>query len=48
VFDRRAPAAIMPSDVTAKLSHFDRFATAAALFVSRPWFFAGCLLLVLA
>ena len=37
----------MPSDVTARLSFFDNFATRAAQFVSRAWFFAGCLLLVL-
>jgi low affinity Fe/Cu permease len=37
----------MPSDVTAQLSFFDKFATRAAQFVSRAWFFAACLLLVL-
>lgn len=37
----------MPSDVTPELSLFDRFATAAARFVSRAWFFALCVLLVL-
>lgn len=37
----------MPSDVTPGLSLFERFATSAARFASRPWFFAGCLLLVL-
>ena len=37
----------MPSDVTPELSFFDRFATRAASFVSRAWFFAACLLLVL-
>jgi low affinity Fe/Cu permease len=42
---RRAPH--MPSDVTPQLSFFDKFATHAAQFVSRAWFFAGCLLLVL-
>jgi low affinity Fe/Cu permease len=42
---RRAPH--MPSDVTSDLSFFDRFATRAAKFVSRAWFFAACLLLVL-
>jgi low affinity Fe/Cu permease len=41
----RAPH--MPSDVTPDLSFFDRFATRAAQFVSRAWFFAACLLLVL-
>jgi low affinity iron permease len=42
---RRAPH--MPSDVTSNLSFFDRFATHAARFVSRAWFFAACVLLVL-
>lgn len=37
----------MPSDVTPQLSFFDKFATRAAEFVSRAWFFAACLLLVL-
>jgi len=37
----------MPSDVTPQLSFFDRFATHAASFVSRAWFFAACVLLVL-
>ena len=41
---RRAPH--MPSDVTPTLSAFERFATSAARFASRPWFFAVCLLLV--
>jgi low affinity Fe/Cu permease len=36
----------MPSDVTPELSPFDRFATTAAHFASRPWFFAFCVLLV--
>jgi Flp pilus assembly protein TadB len=36
----------MPTEVTAELSHFDRFASTAARFVSRAWFFALCLLLV--
>ncbi|MGW5313009.1 low affinity iron permease family protein [Nocardia thailandica] len=40
-------AATMPSDVTHKLSFFDRFASAASRFASRAWFFACCLLLVL-
>jgi len=29
-----------------RLGWFDRFATAASKFVSRAWFFAGCVLLV--
>ncbi|NUO59835.1 MAG: hypothetical protein HOV71_08145 [Hamadaea sp.] len=36
----------MPSDVTSYVSPFDRFATAAEKFVSRAWFFAICVLLV--
>jgi low affinity Fe/Cu permease len=38
--------AMMPSDVTPYVSPFDRFATAAEKFVSRAWFFAICVLLV--
>jgi low affinity Fe/Cu permease len=38
---------LMPSDVTRSLSFFDRFASTAARFVSRAWFFALCVLLVL-
>jgi Flp pilus assembly protein TadB len=37
----------MPSDTKGHLSLFDRFATVAGTFVSRAWFFALCLLLVL-
>lgn len=37
----------MPTDVTPDLSLFDRFATHAARIVSRAWFFAACVLLVL-
>ncbi len=44
--DRKRPPE-MPSEVTSDLSPFDRFATAAAIFVSRAWFFALCVLLVL-
>ncbi|GAA2001888.1 low affinity iron permease family protein [Catenulispora subtropica] len=36
----------MPSDVTPDLSLFDRFATGAAHFASRAWFFAFCVALV--
>jgi low affinity Fe/Cu permease len=36
----------MPTDVTPDLSLFDRFATNAARFSSRAWFFAFCVLLV--
>ena len=42
--DRKPPR--MPSEVSPDLSPFDRFATAAARFVSRAWFFSLCLLLV--
>ena len=38
---------LMPSEVTSDLSFFDRFATRAAEFVSRAWFFMLCVLLVL-
>jgi low affinity Fe/Cu permease len=38
---------LMPTDVTRNLSFFDRFASTAARFVSRAWFFALCVLLVL-
>jgi low affinity Fe/Cu permease len=37
----------MPSDVSSHLSLFDRFATTASGFVSRAWFFAMCVLLVM-
>jgi low affinity Fe/Cu permease len=37
----------MPSQTDAKLSFFDRFATATDTFVSRAWFFLACVLLVL-
>ncbi len=37
----------MPSDVTPNVSVFDRFAHAASEFISKPWFFALCVLLVL-
>ncbi|MCA1693889.1 MAG: low affinity iron permease family protein [Actinobacteria bacterium] len=37
----------MPSQVTGDLPIFDRFASTAAVFVSRAWFFALCLLMVL-
>jgi hypothetical protein len=36
----------MPSSVSGKVGMFDRFAGAASRFASRPWFFAGCVLLV--
>jgi Low affinity iron permease len=36
----------MPSSVTDDVSSFDRFAKAATGFVSKPWFFAICVLLI--
>ncbi len=36
----------MPDDVSAHVGWFDNFATAASKFVSRAWFFAFCVLLV--
>src|SRR3954470_13597822 len=40
--DKKKPH--MPSDVTPDLSPFDRFASAAARFASRAWFFSLCVL----
>jgi low affinity Fe/Cu permease len=37
----------MPSDVDTKVGWFDRFADIASKVVSRAWFFAFCLLLVI-
>jgi hypothetical protein len=39
-------AARMPSEVSAGVGWFDRFAGAATRMVSRAWFFAACVLLV--
>jgi low affinity Fe/Cu permease len=36
----------MPSSVSGRQGLFDRFAEAASRFASRPWFFAGCVLLI--
>jgi low affinity Fe/Cu permease len=36
----------MPSDVDSEVGWFDRFADVASRIVSRAWFFAFCLLLV--
>jgi low affinity Fe/Cu permease len=36
----------MPGDVDAQVGWFDRFADAVSKFVSRAWFFAFCVLLV--
>jgi low affinity Fe/Cu permease len=43
---KNATKPAMPSDVDSEVGWFDRFASAAAKFVSRAWFFAFCLLLV--
>jgi len=37
---------MMPSEVTSDLTPFDRFASSAATFVSRAWFFSLCALLI--
>jgi uncharacterized membrane protein len=44
---RATDGATMPSDVPTGLSVFDRFANRVGSFVSRAWFFALCVLLVL-
>jgi low affinity Fe/Cu permease len=36
----------MPSSVSNRVSGFDRFAMAASEFVSKPWFFTLCVLLI--
>jgi len=36
----------MPPSVTNQVSAFDRFAMSASEFVSKPWFFALCILLI--
>jgi low affinity Fe/Cu permease len=36
----------MPSSVTNEVSGFDKFAVTATAFVSKPWFFAMCVLLI--
>jgi hypothetical protein len=38
---------LMPSEVSPTVTRFDRFANAATRVVSRAWFFAFCVLLVL-
>ncbi len=43
----QSPDPDMPSSVTGQMSFFDRFAEGASRFASRPWFFAGCLALIL-
>jgi low affinity Fe/Cu permease len=42
----RSKDAEMPADVSEHVGWFDQFATAASKFVSRAWFFAFCVLLV--
>lgn len=44
--DKR-PHPVMPSDAQTGPTFFDRFATQASGFVSRAWFFAACVLLIL-
>jgi len=41
-----AKSAEMPGDVSEHVGWFDRFATGASHFVSRAWFFAFCVALV--
>jgi hypothetical protein len=36
----------LPSEVTGKVTFFDRFAERASVFASRAWFFALCVLLI--
>lgn len=36
----------MPTSVNTRLSLFDRFATSTGQWVSKPWFFAMCVLVV--
>ena len=43
---RPTKAAEMPEDVDSHVGWFDTFATGASKFVSRAWFFAFCVLLV--
>ncbi|ORB56487.1 hypothetical protein BST43_13545 [Mycobacteroides saopaulense] len=38
--------AVYPSDVDQRVSAFDRFATVMSGYVSQPWFFVVCVLLV--
>jgi low affinity Fe/Cu permease len=38
---------LMPSEVSKEVGFFDRFAGAAAIFASRAYFFAFCVLLIL-
>jgi len=42
----RSHDAEMPADVSDHVGWFDRFATGASRFVSRAWFFAFCVILV--
>ena len=43
---KKAKPAVMPTDVDSKVGWFDRFASGASKIVSRAWFFAFCVLLV--
>jgi low affinity Fe/Cu permease len=42
----KSKAAEMPEDVSEHVGWFDKFATGASKLVSRAWFFAFCVLLV--
>jgi hypothetical protein len=44
--DKLSDPATMPTDISGRLSLFDRVATHAEGFASRAWFFALCVLLV--
>jgi low affinity Fe/Cu permease len=43
----RRTGAEFPSEVDDHVAMFDRFATAASAWVSKAWFFVGCLLMVI-
>lgn len=45
--EHKENGATMPSDISARVPIFDRFATAVSAFASKAWFFAACLALVL-
>jgi low affinity Fe/Cu permease len=41
-----APQSAMPSSVSGRVGWFDRFSAAASRHVSRAWFFAACVMLI--
>jgi hypothetical protein len=43
---KAADSEVMPSQVAGDISLFDRFATTTSMFVSKAWFFLGCVVLV--